>query len=183
MSLHGKKQSGAVLVISLVMLSLVTIIGITAAQTSSLEEKMVGNLRDQNIAFQAAESALLAGERFVAISKPAPKGNCKNGVYKVDDVDCDSAKDFDAPVWLDSAVWAIDGMSKEYNVDNNNSTLDLVNLNANPRYIIERMKNTNCPGKALNATPKCSNYRITAVGKAGSSGAAAMLQSMFIRLD
>jgi len=120
------QQSGAVLVISLVMLSLVTIIGITAAQTSSLEEKMVGNLREQNIAFQAAESALLAGERFVATNKTAPKGNCRNGVYKADDVDCDSAKDLGIPVWEDSAVWAYDGMSKEYNVDNNNSTLDLV---------------------------------------------------------
>ncbi|MCX7100437.1 MAG: PilX N-terminal domain-containing pilus assembly protein, partial [Methylobacter sp.] len=51
-------QSGAVLIISLIMLLLLTLIGTTAMQTSTLEEKMAGNLRDRDIAFQAAESAL-----------------------------------------------------------------------------------------------------------------------------
>lgn len=65
-----KRQSGAVLVISLVMLLLLTLIGTTSMQTTSLEEKMVGNMREQNIAFQAAESALRAGEAATAIALP-----------------------------------------------------------------------------------------------------------------
>ena len=59
-------KEGAVLIISLIMLLLLTIIGVTAIQTSSLEEKMAGNLRDQNLAFQAAESALRVGETETA---------------------------------------------------------------------------------------------------------------------
>jgi type IV pilus assembly protein PilX len=55
-------QSGVVLVISLIMLLLLTVIGSTAMQTTSLEEKMAGNLRDKDLAFQAAESALRAAE-------------------------------------------------------------------------------------------------------------------------
>ncbi|MFK5947321.1 MAG: PilX N-terminal domain-containing pilus assembly protein, partial [Methylococcales bacterium] len=50
------KQTGVVLVVSLIMLLLLTLIGITGTQVTSLEEKMAGNARDQNIAFQAAES-------------------------------------------------------------------------------------------------------------------------------
>ena len=57
--MSGKNpESGAVLVVSLIMLLLLTLIGVTAMQTTSLEEKMAGNLRDKNLAFQAAESAL-----------------------------------------------------------------------------------------------------------------------------
>jgi type IV pilus assembly protein PilX len=55
-------QTGVVLVISLIILLLLTLIGLSAIQTSALEEKMVGNLRDKSLAFQAAESALRAAE-------------------------------------------------------------------------------------------------------------------------
>ena len=55
-------QTGVVLVISLIILLLLTIIGLTAMQTTALEEKMAGHLRDKNLAFQAAESALRAAE-------------------------------------------------------------------------------------------------------------------------
>lgn len=57
------RQSGVVLAISLVMLLLLTLIGITGTQTSSLQEKMAGNLRDKDLAFQAAESALAVAQR------------------------------------------------------------------------------------------------------------------------
>ena len=59
---NSQHQSGAVLAISLIILLLLTIIGLTATQVTGLEEKMAGNLRDRNLAFQAAETALRAGE-------------------------------------------------------------------------------------------------------------------------
>lgn len=55
-------QSGAVLIISLIMLLLLTLIGTSSMQTTSLEEKMAGNFRDRNLAFQAAESAIRDAE-------------------------------------------------------------------------------------------------------------------------
>ena len=64
--INHKEGEGAVLIISLIMLLLLTIIGVTAIQTTSLEEKMAGNMRDQNLAFQAAESALRVGETETA---------------------------------------------------------------------------------------------------------------------
>lgn len=51
-------QRGATLAIVLIFLVLVTLIGVTAVTTTTLEEKMAGNLKEQNLAFQAAESAL-----------------------------------------------------------------------------------------------------------------------------
>lgn len=55
-------QSGVVLIVSLIMLLLLTIIGVAGVQSTSLEEKMAGNKRDRNLAFQSAEAALRAGE-------------------------------------------------------------------------------------------------------------------------
>jgi type IV pilus assembly protein PilX len=66
---HVSHQSGAVLIISLIMLLLLTLIATTGMQTSSLEEKMANNLRQRNLAFQAAESAL---REAVTTLCPAP---------------------------------------------------------------------------------------------------------------
>ena len=53
-----KSQSGAVLVISLIMLLALTIIGITSTNVTGLQEKMAANSKESNLAFQAAEATL-----------------------------------------------------------------------------------------------------------------------------
>ncbi|MFR0691025.1 PilX N-terminal domain-containing pilus assembly protein [Enterobacterales bacterium AE_CKDN230030158-1A_HGKHYDSX7] len=55
-------EAGAVLLVTLVMLVLLTIIGLAGMRLASLEERLAGNLRDRQVAFQAAEAALRAGE-------------------------------------------------------------------------------------------------------------------------
>ena len=52
------QQRGATLAVVLIFLVLVTLIGVTAMSTTTLEEKMAGNQKEQNAAFQAAEAAL-----------------------------------------------------------------------------------------------------------------------------
>jgi type IV pilus assembly protein PilX len=63
-----KEQQGAVLVVGLIFLALMTLVVVTAMRTGILDEKMAGNLRDTKIAFQAAEAALLRAERDVVES-------------------------------------------------------------------------------------------------------------------
>ncbi len=67
-------QSGAVLIVGLILLLVMTMLGLTAMQTTSLEERMAGNMRDRGIAFQAAELALRAGEQKV-FDGPPTSGN------------------------------------------------------------------------------------------------------------
>src|SRR3546814_12468600 len=55
-------QNGSALIISLVFLLILTMIGIASIQDSTLQERMAGNERDKNLAFQAAEAALRVGE-------------------------------------------------------------------------------------------------------------------------
>lgn len=57
-----QRQRGAILVVVLMFLVLLTIISVSSISGVTLEEKMAGNLREQNTAFQAAESALRDAE-------------------------------------------------------------------------------------------------------------------------
>jgi len=52
------KQNGAALFVSLIMLVALTVIGLAASQRSQMQERMAGNVHIQNLAFNAAESAL-----------------------------------------------------------------------------------------------------------------------------
>ena len=60
------RQQGAVLAIGLLILVVMTLIGVTAMTTTSLENKMAGNLKDWNLALQAAEAGLRDAESDVA---------------------------------------------------------------------------------------------------------------------
>lgn len=63
-------QRGAVLVVSLLLLLVMTILGLGASQSTRLQERMAGNQRDQEIALQSAEASLRAAELRVAPTNP-----------------------------------------------------------------------------------------------------------------
>lgn len=65
----GYRQGGAALLTGLIFLIILTLLGITAMQTSIMEERMSGNTRDRNIAFQAAEAALRDAELDIQCKK------------------------------------------------------------------------------------------------------------------
>lgn len=64
-SFGHSQQQGAVLLVALIMLLLLTIIGAAAMRDTNLQERMAGNMRDHNLAFQAAEAALRFAEQEV----------------------------------------------------------------------------------------------------------------------
>jgi len=54
----GSRQRGMALVMSLVILMILTVLGITAMSTATLEEKMSGNTQESTRALEAAESGV-----------------------------------------------------------------------------------------------------------------------------
>jgi type IV pilus assembly protein PilX len=60
--MHHSRQRGAALIIALLMLIVLLMLGIGAMHISLLSEKMSRNQRDRQIAWQAAEAALLDAE-------------------------------------------------------------------------------------------------------------------------
>lgn len=59
------KQKGSVLIVAMVLLLAMTLIGMAGIEVTSLEEKMVFNIRDRQVAFEASEAALLAAEDYL----------------------------------------------------------------------------------------------------------------------
>jgi type IV pilus assembly protein PilX len=74
----NRHERGVALIMSLVILMILTILGITAMSTASLEEKMSGNTQESTRAFEAAESGLndatnTSGGLDLNTSSSAPK--------------------------------------------------------------------------------------------------------------
>lgn len=63
--LDPRRQAGAILVVSLILLLIMTLIGVFAMRGTIMEERMAGNMRDRSLAFQAAEGGLRDGEGWL----------------------------------------------------------------------------------------------------------------------
>ncbi|MEW5248926.1 pilus assembly PilX family protein [Microbulbifer sp. 2201CG32-9] len=59
------KQKGAVLVVSLIILLVLTLLGVSAARTVLLEEKMTFAARDAKVALEVAEALVRAAEQEI----------------------------------------------------------------------------------------------------------------------
>jgi len=70
MNRFGNRQSGLALIIGLVMLLLLTLIMLSAVQVTLLEERMAGNMHNENVSFQTAESALREAEARISSGPP-----------------------------------------------------------------------------------------------------------------
>ena len=52
------RQSGAVLIVAMILLVVLTLLGVTAMNTTSMQERIASNTQEQVHAFQAAETGL-----------------------------------------------------------------------------------------------------------------------------
>ncbi|MBQ0761610.1 pilus assembly PilX family protein [Marinobacter psychrophilus] len=58
-------QSGAALLVALIMLLISTMVGLASIRGTTMNEKMSSNMYDRSLSYQGAEAALLAGEAAV----------------------------------------------------------------------------------------------------------------------
>ena len=97
------RQRGNTLVLILMFLSLMAMMGLTAMQGSTLQERMAGNLRDRSFAMQAAEDALRIAEAFAQAQagNDAAFDGSNQGLY---DAASNPPDPFDDPAWEDDAT-------------------------------------------------------------------------------
>ncbi|QJQ94282.1 MULTISPECIES: PilX N-terminal domain-containing pilus assembly protein [Halomonadaceae] len=70
------------LIIAMVFMLLLTMLGLSAMQNTTLQERMAGNQRDHGMAFQAAEAGLREAERLIEIGIIEPEeGESLQGKY------------------------------------------------------------------------------------------------------
>ena len=65
-------QRGMTLIIALIFLLILTMLGVTAMQSTVVEERIAGNTRDKDTAFQSAEAGLRAGEAYLLANACTP---------------------------------------------------------------------------------------------------------------
>jgi type IV pilus assembly protein PilX len=164
-----RRQQGAVLITSLIILMVMTMIGLSSMQSTIVEEKMAGNMRDQAVAFQSAETALRTGENYLG-TPILPVFNNSNGLYQP------ASGMTDLPVW-ETIDWS--DTSEVITV----SHLRIADAINNPVYIIEQLAEVvDSSGSLEAALPKVSAYyRVTARASGTSIVSKVVLQSVFKR--
>lgn len=168
--LNNNYDDGSALVIALVMLVVLTLMAITGMQSTSIQERMAGNMRDKNLAFQAAEAVLREAESFLQ-SAVLPPFNGTNGLYQAPNSDTTAV-----PLWQ-TVDWASENATWGYEM-----TVD--NVTQNPRYIIEELPPVPEPTASLAADepiPDAGMYRITSWAVGGTEGAEVLLQTTYKR--
>lgn len=88
------QQRGSALIIALVFLLVMTLVGVAAMRDTTQQESMAGNVRERNLAFQAAEAGLRSAEQFLSTNSPAMSVFAANtkGLYEFNNAN--------RPVWV-----------------------------------------------------------------------------------
>ena len=180
------RNRGSALVISLIILLLMTLIGITSMNTSIMEERMAGNMHNRNLAFQAAESALRKGEAWIAAQTTLPDVSTdgSSGIWKVGAPDPDlglvnnlawwQESTRDGSWWTSNAV-ANSGADRILDADGNDTVVA-----AQPAYVIEELPPVSGSLEAgLPVDNKDIYLQVTSRGVGGDGTAVVLLQSTY----
>jgi len=174
-----QKQRGAVLIISMIILLMMTILGVTSMRTTALEERMAGNARDRYVAFEAAESALIDAETYIQtiVTKNPFDLDGSDGLYS-DDSSFGKIEEY--------VDWDGGDPAKGYLTATNIGTGE--GLGTPPKYVIQLLPSDETIG---GDTVNLGNYgdvaaktgttlvRITARGTGGSDNSVIFLQTVF----
>ena len=171
-----QKQEGVVLFFSLVMLLMLTLLGISSVQTTSLQQRMSTSATDSNLAFQSAESALRDGEDFIETLNsllPFDGANAENNGFYFD-VDPRDQPNWEAVDWSGAAGFR-------------EADTSITGVAAQSRYIIEHVKTVVSDADALNldnigqdtGSGRTQIFRVTARGTGGTAAAQTTIQSSY----
>ena len=192
------RQSGAVLIVALLFLVVLTMLGVTAMTGTTMEHRMASNTRDLGVALHAAEAALRDARRDInglVLNKGTARnptmhvsqfgdngadgtcnttGLCRPRPYvgAVDMVMPGNLTDGATPVSMTAAP------SVEYAAYTGAQLL--AGVSRQPRYIIEIF----ClpqHGASIGTAP-CKFYRITSRGYGGNPNSQVTLQEIFLSL-
>ena len=168
------KQQGLALVVSLILLLVMTLLAVNSMQTTVLEEKMAGNYKNRNMAFQSAEAGLRAGEDFLRDTAALPIfDGTTTGLYQ--------------PTTTGNARWLIVDLTQATEVRDYIGSLDTFGsiepLADLPNYIIEEMQPVLSEGDSLEVGTALENryYRVTSRAVGGTDSSVVMLQTVYKR--
>ena len=171
------RQGGAVLIIALLLLVVLTLLGTSSMQNTVLQERMAGNMNQRNLGLQAAEAALREGESWLAGLAAAP-------VEKSTSPNSSEVWKRDAPIVNSDRYWWTQASESWWNSGSTRQATeyDAVPGQSAPRYVIEHrfFKQDN---QVVGFGPPTGRdyHRLTARGVGQTNTAKTTLQSHFTR--
>ncbi len=162
-----------VLVVSLIILVIVTLLAVSAMRVTMLEERMAGNTRDRQLAFESTEYALREAQNF--LSAPVlpgftPSGGTDGGLLSTD-----------INTVREDAYWT----SRNWKTDFIAATKASGKLpgQLQPRYAIEEYQAIPCKSDSLKWPPPQPRnvYRVTAGGTGRTTDSEVVLQIWYDR--
>lgn len=161
-------QRGSSLMVSLLFMIVITMLGITIANTSKLEERMAGNTRDRNVALQAAEAALRDAEVQLGTA-----GFRASAFPAYDPVTNGNSAAFWETCFVSSTPAALCAAANKYGPTTALPSSGSGAVMSQPQYIVERKANTG-PGGTY------ENFRVTARAVGGTAESVVVLQADFV---
>ena len=165
---------------ALLMLFVLTLIGVSSISTTTMEEKMSGNTRNRQLAFQAAESVVRDAEKFIDTAIIIPSTQFTNtgvgGLYTL-------GKGPSSSEAIDSAWWTT------HNKVHYTSTKQ--GIKTQPQYVIEYLGSSSQAssptsinifgggGGGGGGQGSIETFRITARGTGATDNAIVVLQTHY----
>jgi type IV pilus assembly protein PilX len=172
-ALMNRRQSGAALLVCLIILVLVTLMALTTMKTSVLQEKMSGASSDRSLAFQAAELALRDAEQHVKTSLSPAAGFVDGCAASLCTAPTDGTSAADSVDW-DGNLPASYGQATQ--------APPIGGVATQPKYIIELLYKIQPPlGNSASMKSMGTPYRITALGYGKQKQTRVMLQSTYYK--
>jgi type IV pilus assembly protein PilX len=178
------RQRGAVLIVSLLLLLVMTVLALGASQATRMQERMASNARDTDLAFQSAEAALRTAERLIenpSLTYPFPcvtMTRCQ--VLDLNVLPADVAyRDRD---WWNNFAWSY-APGNTWSAASSASIRGDGLARSDPQFVVEELGVVSPPARGRGPPPpERYFYRITASAEGGSESARVVLQSTYARL-
>jgi type IV pilus assembly protein PilX len=162
------RQQGIALIMGLMFLVVLTLLGMAAMRGTILEERMAGNARDRDLAFQSAEAALRAAEQQItgAVLPPFAAGTAYTP--RIND---GTLNDY----WQTTHNWPGQSVVLGWQPQGTSEA---------PRYVVEELGVTSgggTGGLGIGALNDEGVYRVTARGVGSSANTVVILQAVYER--
>ena len=177
-------QQGAALITALVFMGILTMLGISAMRSNTLDVKIHNAMKDRLNAFQCAEAALRQGELFISTANSKPDdyiaGVPDQAAGEVWQIDTNTLNNYvdQAATWWVTNGWSDDSLKDTTDVK--------VGCAVDAQYIVQSLGGIGDNGSGdlsfkAQATSQIDGYRITSRSEGVSANAAVILQSTFTR--
>lgn len=185
MRMPWQHEEGAVLVLGMLTLVLLTIIGVAATNTGTLESEISGNEKTYKQAFYAAELALVSGESVVEalanrseLNEGSTPGRYAPGSLGFDHTAFQLGKKGATPAQWQALHWDNTDSAALLNLPSG-----LNKLGAAPRYTIEQREfKSDSLGRGITYGEAGIYYfNVAALGTGGSTAANVILETIYAR--